>query len=120
LIRGVLYRADNPEPLLSDVMHTSNTLERMRGLLGRPPLQPHQALLIRPCSSVHTFGMRYPIDLVFLDENWRIIKLVHALRPRRITWAWGAQMVIELAGGILSRLNLTPQTQLRWEKHACA
>ena len=119
MIHGVLYRQDNPQTLLSDVMQTSSMLERMRGLLGRPPLQQHQGLLIKPCSSVHTFGMRYPIDLVFLDKNWRIMKLVHSLKPSRIVWAWGAYMVIEMLGGALLELKLTPETQLLWEKSAC-
>ena len=42
-------------------------LQRARGLLGRAPLAADEALLIRPCSSIHTFGMRFAIDVVFID-----------------------------------------------------
>lgn len=119
MIRGVLYRQDNRQPVVTEVMQTTNPVERMRGLLGRPPLQDNQGLLIRPCSSVHTFGMRYPIDLIFLNKNGRITKLVHALRPRRLAWSWGAHMVVELPGGTLSQLDLTLNSQLIWEKTTC-
>ena len=43
--------------------------QRMRGLLGYPPLQADQGLLIRPCNMVHTVGMRYPIDIVYIDAT---------------------------------------------------
>ncbi len=48
---------------------------RARGLLGGPPLELDEALLIAPCSSIHTFGMRYPIDVVFLDRNARVVRV---------------------------------------------
>jgi Uncharacterized conserved protein len=119
LIRGVLYRQDNHLPLLSDVMHSTNLLERMQGLLGRQPLRQNQALLLRPCSSVHTFGMSYPIDLLFLSRTWQIIKMIHSLRPCRIAGAFGAGMVIEMRAGTLDKLNLTLGTRLLWEYSSC-
>lgn len=119
MIRGRLYRQDNHQLLLPDVMQTTNPLERMRGLLGRSPLQPQQGLLITPCAAVHTIGMRYPIDLIFLGQDWRIQKLVPALPPFRIAWAWGAHQVIELLGGSLNQLELTLEIPLYWEKDTC-
>ena len=76
-------------------------------------------LLITPCTSVHTFGMKYSIDLIFLNKNWKITKLVHSLKPCRFAWSWGAHMVIELAGGTLTQLEITPESQLTWEKSLC-
>jgi len=119
LIHGVLYRQDNHIPLLTDVMHTTSLLERMRGLLGRRPLLENQGLLLRPCSAVHTFGMRYPLDLLFLDREWRITKMVDSLNPYRMAWSFGASMVIEMRSGTLNQLNLTPGTRLIWENPSC-
>ena len=119
MIHGILYRKDNRQILIPDLMQTSNPLERMRGLLGRPPLQKNQGLLIRPCSSVHTFGMQYPIDLIFLNKNGKITKLVHSLGPCRFAWSWSASMVVELMGGIIDELELTSDIQLVWEKNSC-
>lgn len=118
--RGVLYRRDHPQPLLADVILATRLTDRMRGLLFRPPLHNGQAMLILPCSSVHTFGMRYAIDLIFLNKNWRIRKLVHMLKPCRIAWAPGAHMVVEMAAGTLAGFNLTLDTKLYWEDKTCA
>lgn len=119
MIHGVLYRQDTHQLLLPDVMQTSNPLERMRGLLGRPPLGKDQGLLITACPSVHTIGMQYPLDLIFLNKNWQIKKLVSSLKPYRMAWSMGASMVIELLGGTLNELGLIPGTTLLWEETTC-
>ncbi len=112
--------------LINDQTHASlarvgcaeRFLSRCRGLLGRPPPGKDEGLLIRPCSSVHTFGMRYPIDLVWLDRQGRILDLVPGLRPGRMTWRPGASAVLELASGQIERLGLQPSMQTRW-RPAC-
>jgi uncharacterized membrane protein (UPF0127 family) len=58
---------------------------RTRGLLGRPPLQPGQGLLLWPCSGVHTFFMTSAIDVVFLDHSGVVVALAERLRPFRVT-----------------------------------
>jgi len=101
-------------------MCTSNPLERMRGLLGKAPLQKDQALLITSCSSVHTMGMTYPIDLVFLDKHWKIRKIVKSLVPWRMAWLFGSSTVLEMAPGTIDNLNLNMDMQLLWEEKECA
>ena len=56
--------------------------ERMRGLRGHPPPGPREAMLFRRCRSVHTFGMREPIAVVFLDRGMRVVGVRHC-RPSR-------------------------------------
>ena len=56
-------------------------LRRMRGLLGRRSLPAGDGLLLRPAPSVHTAFMRFPIDVVFLDRDLQVLKVVEALRP---------------------------------------
>lgn len=116
---GLLLDADSGNPL-AHVHRCEGSLERMRGLLGRPALAPGEGLLIAPCNSVHTIGMRYPIDVVFLDREGRVIKVRSALRPLRMAMARGARQVIELAAGEASRLGLLPRRALRWSAQEAA
>lgn len=117
MIDGALYRQDNHQLLLPHVMRTTNTWERMRGLLGRPPLNPDQGILIAPCASVHTIGMKYPIDLIFLTRNWQIEKIFRAVKPCRMAWAKGAAMVVETHGWTVDNLGLEPGMVLNWKEN---
>ncbi|MCH8079143.1 MAG: DUF192 domain-containing protein [Proteobacteria bacterium] len=116
---GSISRQDNQQCLLNNVMCTSNPFEKMRGLLGRPPLQKHQALLITSCASIHTFGMTYPLDLVFLNKHWQIKKIIQSLVPWRMAWSFGSCMVLEMKSGTIESLNLDTDMQLLWEEKEC-
>ena len=115
MMRGCLRLADNKHCIIPRVARTSNILERMKGLLGSPPLDLGEGLLIKPCSSVHTFAMQYPIDLIFMDKKWKIIKTVAKLKPWRIAAAPSANMVLELCEGSLEHLQLAAGQQLEWK-----
>lgn len=115
MIQGRLYRAEDPDCLIPKANLTSTVFERMRGLLGSPQLKSGEALLIKPCSSVHTIGMKYPIDLAFMDKDWTIIKTVKNLKPWRMAACPAAHMVLELLSGSLDRLQLTHGLQLVWQ-----
>jgi uncharacterized protein len=84
----------------------SNWWARMRGLLGRAQLDERQALLISPCNSVHTFGMRFPIDVAYLDASQKVLKVVAELPANRVSSCWGARDVMEFSSGTLKRLNI--------------
>lgn len=117
MIEGSLYLSeDHNRPLLTRVMRTCTIFERMRGLLGHPPLEQEQGLLIIPCSSIHTFFMHYSIDLVFLNKHWQIKKLVPALKPWRMAWGPGAAMVLEMQAGTIVRKGLAMESTLVWEE----
>lgn len=79
---------------------------RSRGLLGRPPLRPGEALKIIPCNSIHCFFMRVPIDVVFLNSAGVVLKVYADVRPWRGRFAWHAKAVVELAAGEACRLGL--------------
>ncbi len=72
---------------------------RMRGLLGRSNLPQGEGILLRPAGSIHTFFMRFPIDVVFLNEEHVVVKVVHRLPPWRAAGMKGAESVLELAAG---------------------
>lgn len=89
--------------------------QRLRGLLFRTPLarDGSQALLIHPCPSIHTVGMAYPIDVVFLDRDSRVCGWREALAPWRFAACRGARSVVEFHGGALALLK--PVQGERWE-----
>lgn len=97
-------------------MRASTTLERMRGLLFRACPGPGEGMLLAPCSSVHTFGMSYPIDLVFLTRQWHVRRVVPSLEPLRMAWSLGAAMVLELASGAAAALAIAPGQELVWKE----
>ena len=81
-------------------------LRRMRGLLGRNGLAAGEGLLLQPAGSVHTFFMRFAIDVVFLDRERRVLRVVEGLRPWRAAAARGARTVLELGAGEAARVGL--------------
>lgn len=88
-------------------------LTRMQGLLGRPALEPNEGLLLKPCNSVHTVGMTYPLDIAFLAKNGEIIKLVTAIKPWRIAICLRAYACLELSAGSIAQHGLAIRQRLR-------
>ncbi|MDD3717911.1 MAG: DUF192 domain-containing protein [Actinomycetota bacterium] len=73
---------------------------RNRGLLGTDSLADGCGLLIVPCRQVHTFGMRYAIDVVFVDEAWKVKRVVGGMRPGRLgALVIRARAAVELPAG---------------------
>ena len=85
---------------------------RMRGLLGRTGLDDREGLLIRPTNSVHMFFMRFAIDVVFLDRDLVVRKVVEALRPWRMAGCRGARAALELPAVSAGRSGITVGEQL--------
>jgi hypothetical protein len=79
---------------------------RLRGLLGRKGLASGEGLLIRPARSIHTFFMRFPIDVAFLDGSGVVVKLVPNLRPWRVAFAHGGRDALELGAGEAEQRSL--------------
>lgn len=85
--------------VLATVEIAETARERARGLLGRDRVDG--ALVLRPTRSVHTFGMRFPIDVALCDGELRVVRVVH-LVPNRVTLpVRGARCAIEVAAGVL-------------------
>ena len=79
---------------------TSET--RRRGLLGRDSLPADEGMYIVPTQWIHMFGMRFPIDVAFLDEDGRVLHIHHSLKPNRLSRpVWRADGALELAAGTL-------------------
>ena len=92
-----------------------NPWRRLRGLLGRPALGEGQGMLLLGCSSVHTVGMGYPIDVAFLDRDGVVVRTIRGLTPGRLGFGGpGAEHALELPAGRLERTGTVPGTQLHW------
>jgi len=80
------------------------SLSRMIGLLGKNSLEPGTGLIINPSQAVHTFAMRFPIDVLFVDKHFRVIHVQPSLVPYRISGLhWRARCVIELPTGSIAQ-----------------
>ena len=102
-----LHRTGNGEVLLSRLRLATGMFQRMKGLLGARSLDADEGLWIQPCGSVHTFFMRFPIDVAFLDAGGAVVKTVSRLRPFRVaSGGRRARSALELAPGALARLGV--------------
>ena len=114
------HRREAPLVTSSDVVVcercvlADDALSRMRGLLGRSALAREEGILLRPASSVHTWFMRFPIDVVFLDRDLSVLRVVPRLGPWRGAARRRAAAVLELAAGESERRGLEVGQQLRW------
>jgi len=81
---------------------------RRKGLLGRTNLLAGEGLWIVPCEAIHTFGMKFPIDLVFLDRNKVVKKVRHNVVPGRLSICLSAHSVLELASGSIRLSGTLP------------
>ena len=100
--------------IVAPCVRTTNIFDRMRGLLLRPAPKPGAALLIDPCASIHTFAMSYPIDVVYLDDEYRVVRRIDGMRPWRISACKAARMTLELAAGQAQALGVAPNLELEW------
>lgn len=89
--------------LAEDAIIADTFLKRIKGLLGRKDFKPGGALTIKPCNSIHTFFMRFPIDGLFLDKDNCVVAAVPFISPFRLTYIYfTAVLAIELPAGTLS------------------
>lgn len=91
----------------SNVRVATSMWARFWGLMGRASLEDDGGLLLRPCSSVHTFFMRFPIDVIFLDRGGSVVKIIAAMKPWRAALGGpGAHSALELNSGAAASRGL--------------
>lgn len=94
-------------PLLSDIRVADNFFKRLAGLIFRKDIGSEEGLILEDCYSIHTFWMRFPVDVIFLDSCNTVIRIYHSLKPFRITpVVQNARRVLELKAGVASKLCL--------------
>jgi uncharacterized membrane protein (UPF0127 family) len=111
--RAPTLGVEGREAALAAAIETAfDSATRRKGLLGREGLPEGAALVIAPCSGVHTFSMRFPIDVVFARRDGRVIKIRESMPPGRVAVALGAFAVVEMAAGSVTRARLRPGDRL--------
>lgn len=91
-------------------------LTRAKGLLGRASLPEDQGLLLAT-SAIHTYFMRFPLDLVFLDRNFVVVRTVSSVKPWRLAIDRRARSVVELAAGVVENAGVREGEQVSLVRH---
>lgn len=103
--------------MVCDTCHLANrTRTRLRGIIGWKGMRRGEGVLLRPTFSIHTMFVRFPIDVVFLDKEMKVLSIVHDLKPWRLTGARKAKAVLELAAGECRRIGLESGDRLGWAR----
>lgn len=114
-LQPVLRRGAGPHRLVvagsnrqvaSAIEVAGDSASRKKGLLGRSSLAEGTAFVIAPCSAVHTFGMQFPIDVIYVARDGRVVKVTERLGRSRVSAALGAFAAIEMAAGAAGRVGL--------------
>jgi len=94
--------------LAEDISLSSSFFKRLKGLLGCRSIAKNQAMILRPANSVHSFFMRFPIDVLFVDRKNLVVKAVSNMQPFKATGIYfKSSFVIELYAGILQETQTT-------------
>jgi uncharacterized membrane protein (UPF0127 family) len=105
--------------LLGDAIGLANTGRTRRvGLLKHSGLQKGEGLWIVPCEAIHTFFMRFPIDVVYLDRKRRVTKVVPNLGPWRLSVSWRGHSVVELPVGTIEQSGTSAGDVVEVEEQA--
>lgn len=91
----------------------ANAWARLRGLLGHAPLKPGEGMLLRGEKAIHTIGMGFAIDVLFLDRAGRVVHLIPAMRPLRLSpIVANAVDVLEMPAGIIAQTGTALNDQI--------
>jgi uncharacterized membrane protein (UPF0127 family) len=102
--RTVQVRVVGGGVLLEKCRVGDTPVARLVGLLGTPRLRAGEGLIVRPCSSIHTVGMRWAIACAFVDGSGTVVRVVDPLPPLRFACAHSATAVVEASAGSLTHL----------------
>jgi len=97
------------------IADTSTT--RKTGLLKHERLDPGEGLWIKPCEGVHTVGMKFPIDVLFLDKKRKVVKIRAAMPRWRMAACLWAHSVLELPSGTAAATKTSRGDQLEFETY---
>lgn len=107
-----VWNVDRNAAIANRVRLATTSAERRQGLLGVSKLDPGEGLWINPCEAVHTFGMKMPIDIVFLDREHRVRKIQREVGPNRIAFCVSAASVLELKAGTAAAIGAAVNNRL--------
>jgi uncharacterized membrane protein (UPF0127 family) len=100
--------------LATDAEVADTSRKRRTGLLKHTCFPAGQGLWIVPCEGIHTFGMKFAIDVVFLDRSRKVLKVRAHMGPRRVSLCLSAHSVLELPAGTLAEARTQRGDQLEF------
>lgn len=114
----MIVRNEQRGTTLGEAIEVADTaVRRVKGLLGRECLEEGQGLLFKKCSSLHTLFMRFPIDIVFLDRDGKVLKLKKGVKPFKLVAApLRSYYALELPESTIARSNTRGGDQLIFEE----
>ena len=117
-VPNLTLRREDGRVVAESVTVADSTMRRLRGLLGKGDLPSGHGILLRPAWSIHTAFMRFPIDVVFLDADQVVIKIVPRVSPFKTASCRGAREVVELRAGECDRRGLSLGDRVAWAARA--
>ncbi len=117
-VPNLTLRREDGRVVAESVTVADSTMRRLRGLLGKGDLPSGHGVLLRPAWSIHTAFMRFPIDVVFLDADQIVVKIVPTLAPFKTASCRGAREVVELRAGECERRGLALGDRVAWAARA--
>lgn len=107
-------RGDQTDFIGSRIELADRFIPRLKGLLGRGGLAEGEGMFLSPCSSIHCFGMKFPIDVIFLDRNYQVVGIRENMLPGSRASNSKARHVLELKAGEVERHSLKIGEQLEF------
>ena len=117
-VPNLTLRREDGRVVAESVTVADSTMRRLRGLLGRKDLPSGHGVLLRPAWSIHTAFMRFPIDVIFLDADQVVIKIVPRLTAFKTASCRGAREIVELRAGECDRRGLSIGDRVAWAARA--
>lgn len=117
-VPNLTLRREDGRVVAESVVVADSTGRRLRGLLGKRDLPAGHGVLLRPAWSIHTAFMRFPIDVVFLDADQVVVKIVPSLPAFKTASCRGAREVVELRAGECTRRGLSLGDRVAWAARA--
>src|SRR5690606_25834934 len=100
-LKRLINRTKN-QTLAEHVVEARGFFARAKGLLGNSSWSAQSVMWIDPCKSIHTFFMKFPIDVVFVDKQLKVRACYRDIKPNRMIWpVWSARSVFEFAAGTI-------------------
>lgn len=104
-----------PQLIAEKINLADNFSSRLVGLLGKLSIEEDEGLLLYPCASIHTYFMKFPVDVAFLNHEKEIIAIKENLMPKNTFAVKGAVYVLELKAGFLKKKNISLRDKLYFE-----
>ncbi len=107
-----IYKQGSENSLFTQVRIPQGFYHNAKGLLGEAQLKENTGMLFKRCSNIHMFGMKMPLDIIFLASDGRIIKCVNSLQPWKVSGCLGSSMTLELPKGSIEKTGLKQSMKL--------